>query len=266
MSSSILKLSARVSLAIPLYFASLATAEASPYTATYIGDPSDLTVSSTIDNSKTGLSYAFESTTRSLTDLERQNLPEVTVLQGATYPQPITVPMQATAINDSGTVIGSVPAGGGSLSDPWMRVSMVYTVRSADGHYSPMVELSPADSPGRGWLALSQANQILIQDSQGGRLLDLASGITTPLMDLVPQALRDLYYGFHADGIDDRGDILVSGRPKTGDLMGFHSYILTPPGLTPPPAVPEPATVWLFGAVASAFGIRTLAGRGRKAK
>jgi PEP-CTERM motif len=89
--------------------------------------------------------------------------------------------------------------------------------------------------------------------------LDLKTGITTPLSQLIPSALQQASsYGIYPDAIDDRGDILVH---ETSGKQGDGVYILTPPDLAPPLPTPEPSTFLIFGLIAGAVALRTV---GRK--
>lgn len=247
--------------------------DAAPYyTAIPLGnDPSFHTDSNQImkgvTDTQTGLTYPFATTTTPITSADLQNLPGGTVLQGATYRQEIPYTMSPTAINGSGTVIGSIPAASG-YSDPWVSQTLGYAVRQADGRYSPFVALLPADPQvgTAGALYLSQSNQILIFDNPNltSSLFDVKTGTTTPISQLIPPALlqqlttsaSNVSLGYEADGIDDRGDILVRIYGP-GSTQG-EEFLLTPPGLTQPVPSPEPSTLLFFGLVAGALGVRSM--------
>lgn len=258
----------RIALALCLWVALAGRSGASPYyTVTPIGNLGDIQVgTASLVNTATGLSYSFVNTAGPLTSAESQNLPATYLpvnyqIQGSeTFPL-VRFGLSATAINNSGTVIGAFPTW--SASSPWTTSTQGYTVRSSNGNYSPFVTLVPSSPVGYGQLFLSQSNQILVNDINGTRLLDLNTKIMTPVSQLVPQALLQALQangGFHGDAIDDRGDLLVdNGRP---------AYILTPPGLAPPDpiptATPEPSTLAFFGLIAGSLAVRSALGRRRK--
>ena len=242
--------------------------EAAPYyTATAIGNLNDFRQDSQgLTNTQTGVSYGFATTTTPITDADLQNLPSGTVLQGVTYLQQMDYTMRVTAINGSGTAIGSIPTNGGS--NPWNNPILGYAVRSPDGQYSPFVPLiTPNGSDQQGdILHLSQANQILVDSyvvgtGEQASLVDIKSGVTTPLGQLIPPALLQQFpSGFHPDAIDDRGDILVD---TVFGPQGAQAYILTPAGLAAPTATPEPSSLLICGLIAGAAGLRSVIHRSR---
>ncbi|WP_165250690.1 hypothetical protein [Paludisphaera soli] len=234
-------------------------AHASPYTATYLGRFEDLRSNgSNLDNASNGVSYLFPITTRYPEPGEIADPPMATLPDGNGGTR--AIPMVVTAINDAGTYIGGVsdPAG------PPGVTTRTFTVRSEDGRYAPLVELTPAT---RGWIALSQSNQILLSDPEKSWLYDVATRTATPVDSLAPPQLLASYAAFHPTGIDDRGDLLIrASRPRPGGAAGewdVDAYLLTPPGLAAPSPVPEPSALWIFGGVAAALGVRAFVGRRR---
>jgi len=261
---------ARLILVASIYLMSVARADASGlYTVTYVGNSNVVQQDSAkVYNNQSGVSYAFATTTTPFTQADSHNLPETTVHQGASNPQPITYPMNVTSFNSSGTVIGSLPSGQ-ARSDPWESVTLGYSVRSPDGQYSPFVTLVPPDpqvsQPSPGQLFLSQSNQILINAPQSMRLLDLKSGVTTPIDQLIPpDLLKGLTNGYRVQGIDDRGDIVaIAPTSEFSGRFEFSEFLLTPPGLAAPISTPEPSTLLIFGLIAGTLGARAVGLRRR---
>ncbi|APW61853.1 PEP-CTERM sorting domain-containing protein [Paludisphaera borealis] len=241
-------------------------AGASPYIAMDLGRVSDMQQNGqSYDNTKTGVSYAFPNTLRNLTDAEMANLPTYTAAMQQPPPpnrndSPSTkiVTMNAMRINDSGTVIGTLDR----IVDRFghtVYTDVGYTVRSPDGTYSPFVTLSAYPTSASAHYYLSQANQILITDPTATRLVDLNTGKSTSIDQLIPQQLLQNYPGIpFVQGIDDRGDIVIYADNQ---FTGSEAFMLTPPGLDPP-AVPEPSTLLIFAA-AGALAVRTV-GRRKK--
>ncbi|AMV36128.1 hypothetical protein [Planctomyces sp. SH-PL62] len=270
-------------LATALGVALTSVSSASPYTATHVGELRELWMSSTLNNSTTGVSYPFAMTTRSPNVDELLNPPTVTRAYGGDSPTTVTYPMIVTEVNDAGTSIGTVPAEGGDPSNPWDARSRVFTVRSEDGGYALLVDLLPGVLASHSEMMLSQSNQILVTDfggyttqTQKTWLFDVNSRTSTPLEALVPAELLATYGTMIATGIDDRGNLLVHGArpgpyPDQPWSTVVDAFILTPPGQAapspiPPPIppdplqVPEPSALWIFGGVAAALGARAVVG------
>lgn len=239
-------------------------AEASPYyMATDIGSWSDMQrIWPGYVNSKTGTAYSFwDQTTgpKLLTELGTSPLPTVTLpLPPSDHPNPgdptfQTLTMVPTTINDLGTIIGVAPTmpnlPGGPLQLP---LEWGYAVRSVDGRYGPFIALDPEKSMSAR-VFLSQANQILVDAHSGTRLLDLNTGVTSSIQQLIPpQILRQYPNTLIAETMNSRGDILVHASGPSGE----EAFILTPPGLAPPSTVPEPSTLLIFAAAGS-LALRT---------
>jgi hypothetical protein len=260
-------LTVRLTLVAAVGLIAAGRAEASPYIATDLGPVSDIQRNwQSFDNTKTGVSYAFTTTLRDLTDAEWNNLPTYSAYISQPPPptgdgpgHTKTVTMNPMRINDSGTVLGSLDTVVTRFGDT-VSTNIGYTVRSPDGTYSPFVTLSTVPTAAYAHVYLSQANQILIADPTSTRLVDLNTGTTTSLDQLVPQQILQNYpLSQYVQGIDDRGDILLYAR---NGITGGEAFMLTPPGLDPP-AVPEPSTLLIFAAV-GALAVRTAARR-RKA-
>jgi hypothetical protein len=231
---------------------SAARSEAAAYTVTDLGRRNDIRRLGGIVNEQTGVKYPFVNTVRALTRDEMQGLPGgTTVLQTGVWSQTVPFTMQAEAINNAGTVLGIAPAASGT-SNPWSDYTFVYAVRSPDGKYGPMIDLSAKAV----WP--SQANQMLIDSPSGTRLLDVASGVTTPIDQLVTPDFLKQYSRIMGENIDDRGDLFVYATAPDGH---WESFLLTPPGLAQPVPTPEPSTILLFGLLAGALGLRTAARR-----
>ncbi|APW63204.1 PEP-CTERM sorting domain-containing protein [Paludisphaera borealis] len=251
---------ARQALAIGVCVVAAGRAGASPYIVTDLGRVSDMQQNGqSFDNTKTGVSYAFPNTLRNLTDAEMANLPTYSATMRQPPPpnwdnSPSTkiVTMNAWRINDSGTVIGTLDKVVDRFGNP-VNSDVGYTVRSPDGTYSPFVTLSAYPASASAHYYLSQANQILITDPTATRLVDLNTGRSTSIDQLIPQQLLQNYPGIpFVQGIDDRGDIVIYADNQ---YTGSEAFMLTPPGLDPPP-VPEPSTLLIFAA-AGALVVRT---------
>jgi hypothetical protein len=242
------------------------------YTPTYVGTPEEIgnvpVADGMVSNRATGVSYAFLQTTRdrfrSLPPGYFNELPTTQVEQGATRPVLNMYTMRPVAVNGSGIVLGDIPVS--RSSDPWRNPAVGYAVKQADGSFSPFHQLafygSYYDFP-----QLSDSGQILINRSWSGymgdgpMLHDVATGVETPIRDLIPPELLARYgNASYAMGIDDRGDLLFQffgTGPSDGGV-----FILTPPGLDAPAAVPEPSVAWI--AVAAIVGLGWRARRGRR--
>jgi len=248
----------RLALAGAIWFVAAGRAEASPYTVTDLGNFSW----AEYPYGPNMADFGFVNTTRPLTSEEMANLPTYSAYLAEPpphYDPPYrTVTMQPIAINDSGTVIGrlatSVYRDGSAVF-----TEVGYAVRSPDGHYAPFVPLNGYEGLPSVELTLSQANQILMLGEGGVKLVDVNTGTTTPITQVIPPELLTPYSNLIIEGFDDRGDILVR-TTLNFDLKGNEYYILTPPGLDPP-AVPEPSTLLIFAA-AGALAVRASRRRG----
>ncbi|WP_337176347.1 hypothetical protein [Paludisphaera sp.] len=247
-------------------------ATAAPYyTATYLGNGSDVTVQQyptrMAYNNATGDAYSFDSGTRSfdLQDAASLDLPKVTAWRGAGDPNPPTYQMEGRLINDAtGMVVGRV-ANGGSRGMPWSSVNFGYTTPDANGKYTEFHKLvteanevtnsflNPADQ------LLLQTNLIYAGYTRELLLFDLKTGTRTDVRDLVDPELWGRYDRFGVDGFSARGDILLVATPRRDytdpDSPREEFYILTPPGLEPMTPVPEPSLLWL-AAGAVGLGVR----------
>ena len=86
-------------------------------------------------------------------------------------------------------------------------------------------------------------------------------GSSTPLNQLVdPSVLAQFPYGFTAQGIDAKGDILAF----TGNANGAPDFVmLSPPGVAEAP-VPEPTVLAAFTLAIAAIGLRGWLKNGRR--
>jgi hypothetical protein len=253
-------LAARLALIGAGVLAAAGRVDASPYTVTDLGDWFNVHRDGTGDyytNVKTGASYAFFTTPPDdITSEQQASLPTATATvygPGPSFP-PATVKLQGCLINDSGTVLGYITTSIDYNSGKELTGAFGYAARSPDGQYSSFVPVSDrVHNPNEtNDLYLSQANQILVNDSNGTRLADVNTGTITPIAQLMPsQILEKFPLGFGGFDIDDRGDILVEAIGLGGMT---EALMLTPPGLAPP-AVPEPSTLLIFAA-AGALAIR----------
>ncbi len=254
------------------------------YSVTVLGDDADIKASSTgYYNTKTGLSYDFISRTTPITQADRAKAPTEQLYQGVATPIERTYTMQVYQTNDAGTIIGAMPSGL-IRSEPESSLTYGYAVQYANGAYSDFKPLlMPTQWSVNGWgtLMLNQANQILLANPSGlgSSLLDLNTGTTTRILDLIPQDLLDKIqkapdYGSYVNikGFDDRGDILIRA-PLNGN-SDWKDFMLTPPGLAapagvpinppPPTPTPEPASWMIFSLVVGVFGVRAAVRRRRK--
>lgn len=238
-------------------FVAAGRVEASPYySVTDMGREFDVWGNdSGYYNGKTGISYEFTNRPTILTDSDRANLPtyDVHLTGWPDYHEYRTVTMQQTSANDSGTVVGNLVKSMYRSNNFPIYTELGYTVKSSDGTYSPFVPLADNLDIYSSRIILNQANQILINPQgpqlngfgQTPRLLDLNTGMTTPLTQLIPPEILEHYQrGVLGEGLDDRGDILVLAYNQNFEV---EALMLTPPGLDPP-AVPEPSTLLVFAA------------------
>jgi hypothetical protein len=204
----------------------------------------------TVTNPQTGVSYPFVVTTTPTSTVDTQNLPGVNGLYGVESPQNVFFPMTVLATNSLGTVLGGVPDGS-SRAEPYSYLTYGYAVPTTNGQYSGFIPLS---SSGYYEPQLSQANEILYNAAYAPTtLVNVSTGVSTPVDQLVPPAFLQQYYGIaYGVAIDDRGDILVETGPGQPEL-----FILTPPGLAAPTAAPEPSTLLIFGLISAGMGLRS---------
>jgi hypothetical protein len=160
--------------------------------------------------------------------------------------------MQVGDSDSGGTVIGYVPSGA-SHAIPYSSLSTGYAVLNPKGQWSGFTILSSGPNGFAGIVQLShQANQILVSDSQGVRLVNPVDGTVTPISQLIPPASQSQFSNFSQGQIDDRGDILVTSASSTGDV----ELLLTPPGLAAPAVIPEPSTILVFAVLGVAAIVR----------
>lgn len=210
---------------------------------------------------QSGVSYPFVVTTTPTSTVDTQNLPGVNGIQGAAFPRQEFFPMTVLATNSLGTVLGGVPDGS-SRAEPYSSLVYGYAVPTTNGQYSGFIPLS--SSNGYYTPYLSQANEILYKTFYAPlSLINVNTGISTPVDQLVPPALLQQFGGFFGVGIDDRGDILVVAIAATATTMQQEMLLLTPPGLAAPVAAPEPSTLLIFGLISVGMGLRTAMPRRR---
>lgn len=234
---------------LPLAWGSPALADAY-YTVTDLGDlqhtqvtagPNGQQIST---NTESGVSYAYAFPTTPLIPLtqdQSKQLPGVSVYTGVTNPTLTYFQMTAQGANAQGTVIGTEPSGE-MRGSPQVDPIYGYTLPDGHGGYGPFVALTQtiagSPAPFGTWVKLNNQNQILIQDVTGSRLLDLNTGTTTKVSDLIaPDTLKQMV-SFVPTSFSDNGSIL-----GFGGTFGNEEYLLTPSGVPAPVPVPEPTTL-----------------------
>lgn len=234
------------------------------YSASYVGTARDLVgiQDGRVTNHTTGFSYDFSQSTQGRVQAVPSGyflgLPTNQVTQGAIHPILKTYTMRPVAVDHSGIVLGQIPIHGSS--DPWRDAAVGFTVKQADGSFSPFVQIAHY-----GYYyampQLSESGQIVINrigsvgDGGGSMLYDVKTGVETAVRDLFRLDLLASYKGsLYTLGISDRGDLLVDlgGDPWTPAGL----YLLTPPGLDSPSPVPEPSALWIAAAAIAGLAVR----------
>lgn len=241
------------------------------YTATYFASRSDgyRLEDGVLTNPTTGaaIPFARPATSRfTLSDQQAAQMPTVTALQGNSTQIPVTFGMKPVAANSSGTILGELPVvfsnpyGDsrpfyGRRSSPWEYTTYGYSVPQSVGGSSFHQLLSSYDEYASAPI-LSEANTILVTSrNSGSHLVDVATGVDTPVKDLIPEDLlaRLPYVGVGEFSSDGRLLVFLSGSSSDDRDPSEGYYLLSP---AQEAGVPEPSTLAIAAAIAAGAAVR----------